>query len=137
MKHRHKLTGRNRGVQAEPARILADFEALAAQPDHRDIRRTRYDTTIRAGLAAVPENRRPFWFYETLFASDTIARPAAFLGLPEIPVDRGERPNAGILDNLRPTPQVWAAVRETLASVYAFVDDRFGADMPPAWRAQD
>ena len=95
---------------------------------------TDYATTIRNLESVIPAERIGYFFFETLFRPETMARMSAFLGIGPISARLDARVNAGADAGTRPDAALARRAHETFAHVYDMVHDKFGDAMPDAWR---
>ncbi|MDJ0858397.1 MAG: sulfotransferase [Dinoroseobacter sp.] len=124
------------GAQADTETFEAACRAraleLAGTGQLPRVTRANYRRTITELEVAVPHDRIHYMFYETLFRQESADQMCAFLGIPPVAADPARRANPG-----RPSQMpgmVADTLRAGLAAQYTFISDRFGAEMPAAWR---
>jgi hypothetical protein len=118
------------GVQA----ALNAFENAIDDPLNTDLRRSDYARTITELDAAVPAGKVLYLFYETLFRPETLARICAFIGIEPFDAAFNERTHEGVTYDRKPPEASFARAREMLAPTYDLVFQRFGDEVPEAWR---
>ena len=116
-----------------PEAAAARFTAAVEAPDDPDLARSDYGRTIAALEAAVPESRRLYLFYETLFSQAAYDRLTDFLGIARGRARPGREVNRSRAIDGRPDAAALARARERLAPVYDFVRGRFGREVPATW----
>jgi hypothetical protein len=114
------------------AELEARFLAVLDADLRGDLARSDYRRTITELEAAVPPARILYLFHETQFAQGPYDRLADFLGVARRRGRVRRRVNRGV-EVGSPGPGAIAAARERLAEVYAFVRERFGAEVPAEW----
>ncbi|MCP4383647.1 MAG: hypothetical protein GY798_19900 [Hyphomicrobiales bacterium] len=97
------------------------------------IARTDYDSAVRNLLAAFPREDVLIGFYETLFSDDEVDRLAQFVGLERLAFDLNANPNKGA-ELERPDKAEWDRVASGFATIYDFVFEAFGDQVPESWR---
>ncbi|MDJ0994744.1 MAG: sulfotransferase [Dinoroseobacter sp.] len=124
------------GTGADTATFEAACRAraleLAATGQLPKVTRANYRRTIAELEATVQRDRIHYMFYETLFRQESADKMCSFLGIPSVAIDPARRANPG-----RPSQMpgmVADTLRAGLAAQYTFISDRFGAEMPAAWR---
>lgn len=116
------------------ARVRRSIGRLPPRGDQ--LRRSRYDLTLKALITAFGEDAVAVGFYETMFSEPDVELRAVMrsLGLKHGAHDISVRINASPEIEPPPPALVEQAV-ERLAPAYRFVGARFAARKPAAWRA--
>ncbi|MEM1275443.1 MAG: sulfotransferase [Pseudomonadota bacterium] len=108
--------------------------ALDDGDPHRDFWRTRYDQVISKLDATLPRDRVAYFFYETLFSEQEIARLTEFLGVDPMPADFERKVWVTKNREVMPSSTAMTRVKDALQPVYRFVEDRFGTELPDRWK---
>ncbi len=94
-----------------------------------------YQETIRRLDAAVPPEKVLYLFYETLFSEAAMAKLARHLDIAPIAAELKTKVFSGDALKVAVPKDAADRVEEHLASTYRFVRDRFGDEVPAAWRS--
>ena len=110
-------------------------QAMNGRGGSQFVRRAHYSEAVRIMDKVVPEAQRMYLFYENLFSDETIEKLSAFLGIPPRPGDFSQKVFEGTPRKLR--PRLKQDLRAFLDDEYVFAEQRFGSDLPDAWRKHD
>ncbi|GFE65794.1 sulfotransferase family protein [Litoreibacter roseus] len=129
----HKFRKRLKAGTVSDAEVFDRLEFEIADPQAVNAMRSRYDRTIGALEAAVPQQRILYLFYETLFSDQALRKITDFLGIETVSADPAYHVNVSRRPGLKPSADQARRAKAALAPVYEFVHQRFGADVPPTW----
>lgn len=93
--------------------------------------RSNYRGTVLALNTTVPEDRRLYLFYETMFSDDAMARLCDFMGVDFHPGDYGKRVRGGSETDM--TEEQRLVLRSLLAPVYRGMKGVFRDALPESW----
>ncbi len=111
--------------------------ALEALKDHQgwSQRMTRYQDTIAQLETYVSKDQISYCFYEDLFDQDQIDRLCAFLGVASWPADVDRKIHLGARPEVTLPQAQQTTIAQHFRDVYAVMAQKFGNDLPAAWRA--
>ncbi|WP_415920895.1 sulfotransferase [Tateyamaria sp. SN6-1] len=124
---RRSLQGRDANVAR---RELMD-DILSGQADNPELQRSDYAGTLTRLYAAVPEAQRRVVFFEDLFAPETRAQLADFLGLEGDLAGPARKVNASTTTQI--TPQERTQLAQLLRPQYDDIQTRMGR-LPVRWQ---
>ena len=124
---RHNLKGRD----ANKARADVMGQVLSGDDNSPELARSDYAGTLTRLYAAVPESQRLVLFFEELFAPETLAQLAKFLGL-SAPLQGPDR-KVNATHGTQITPQERAQLAERLRPQYDDIQTRLGR-LPARWQ---
>lgn len=134
---RHTVYNRHGEKGVTDARIAEVLqEVVTAGPRHLTFQRSRYDATVAELDAAVPQEKLGYFFYETFFTPQELARFTAFLGVAPRPARLDRVSHAGAGGKVTFPADLIARATEILAPTYSALRRRFGDAIPAAWLAQ-
>ena len=125
---------KSKGADAVTAEGLAAHMAAAAEDlEDPNMRRSRYEATVRAFDAAGLADQVCYLFYETMFQQSEMDRLADFLGVARRPAPVARKVHPSAYGKLGFPAEVEARALAALAPTYDFVRARFGDAVPAKW----
>lgn len=114
--------------------VLAEFKDVLTEKKEAPIQRSSYDQTIRALENVVDRSKIGLFFYEDIFGSRNADPICDFLSIACKPgnFDHVANPGNPVSDDRASEFRKLAMSR--LAPTYEYMDARFGAALPAAWR---
>lgn len=122
---------------ATSQQVSAALREYAANPMSRHVSLSRYDRTIEALEAAVPQSNVLYVFFEELFEQEAVRRVCTFLGISYVPGPVSQRANSAGGPKIKIAEGDRKTIAKALAPTYAFMRDRYGDALPARWKESE
>lgn len=128
------VAGGDRNAPISGKIILESLQSMLADGFNGQIRRSRYEQTLRKLDELAKHVRVGVFFYEDILLRKNTDQICDFLSISRMPGDFERIANQGnpVVD---PCDEAFRDLAmQSLSKTYKFMDNRFGAALPPEWR---